>query len=89
MGKKSRRNKAPRDRRGEARARVHEDRCYHLARRWDGKGVAPWCLFVFVKEGTWNDPSNIPSARARERLGECSHSEEKIKALMGEIKRDE
>ena len=66
----------------------HEKCCPLLARHWDGKGAAPWCLFVLVKEGTWNDPSILPSARARERLGECSDSKEKLKALMGDLKQN-
>ena len=61
----------------------HEKCCPLLARRWDGKGAAPWCLFPLIKDGTWNDPSILPSARARERIAEAPYSGKKLEALIG------
>jgi len=52
----------------------HEDRCYDLARRWDGVGPQPTSLFPLVVAGTWNDPAALPSARARERLVEWARA---------------
>ena len=68
----------------------HAKRCLALARQWDGKGSAPLSLFPMIMDGTWNDPSNLPSARARKRIGECSgpggRSKENWAALLGETK---
>ena len=61
----------------------YEKCCPLLARRWDGKGAAPWCLFRLIKDGTWNDPSVLPSARARERIAEAPSSGKKLEALIG------
>ena len=70
MGKKSRR-KAPRERKQQS-APVED--AYILARRWDGGGCVPLCLIPLLRAGTWNDPAVLPSAQARQKLGEVGAS---------------
>ena len=66
----------------------HAKCCFALARDWDGKGSVPLSLFPLIMDGTWHDPSILPSARARERIGECSgaggRSKENWAALIGD-----
>ena len=52
----------------------HAKSCHILARRWDGGGCVPLCLIPLLRAGTWNDPAVLPSAQARQKLGDVGAS---------------
>jgi hypothetical protein len=92
MGKKSRRNKAPRARRDKEEPAREWDLKWaeppepvvmgRLAHRWEGVGPIPTQLVPLLLSETWNDPAVLPSLQARRRIGESCATPEKFDRLM-------